>query len=193
MTTPAPGAAVLGAEFAAAAAAINRTWMTPDLAPLADALTVALVEMGFTLHQCREYSPGYRLGGVCITPVSQASGGPGLSVSWAQHDRRAHWQYGPDLHDDDTPHTCSAMATYGRGYRGVQDTMNYALQDALSFAGFTLRSWGEAGATLVTAAPDPGFGEQSTDDEPRCAACGGVDNGEPCPSGPPDDAEGAEQ
>jgi hypothetical protein len=37
--------------------------------------------------------------------------------------------------------------------------MNVALSVALAFVGFTMREFGSAGAILVTAAPEPGFGE----------------------------------
>jgi hypothetical protein len=58
-----------GPEFAAARTAVDRTLMTPTLEQLADGPTVALVEMGFTLHACLEDAPGRHLGGVCLTPV----------------------------------------------------------------------------------------------------------------------------
>ena len=37
--------------------------------------------------------------------------------------------------------------------------MNVALSVALAFVGFTMHEFGSAGATLVTAGPEPGFGQ----------------------------------
>ena len=41
--------------------------------------------------------------------------------------------------------------------------MNVALSVALAFVGFTMREFGSAGAILVTAAPEPGFGDSNQD------------------------------
>jgi hypothetical protein len=150
-----------GPEFAVARAAVDRTLMTPELEQLADGLAIALVEMGFTLHACREDAPGRHLGGVCLTPVSlqRNLGLAGIAVTWTQHDRRAEWAHGPTSLDADGQTPAQAPPTYGRAYQEVQRTMNVALSVALAFVGFTMREFGSAGAILVTAAPDPGFGD----------------------------------
>jgi hypothetical protein len=150
-----------GPEFAAARTAIDRASMTPELEQLADGLAVALVEMGFTLHACRQDSPGSHLGGVCLTPVSveRNPGLAGIAVTWTQHDRRSQWAHGPASLDLDGQAPTEAPPTYGRAYQEVQRTMNVALSVALAFVGFTMREFGSAGAILVTAAPEPGFGE----------------------------------
>ena len=151
-----------GPEFAAARTAVDRTLMAPELEQLADGLTVALVEMGFTLHACREDSPGHHLGGVCLTPVSLERNPElaGIAVTWTQHDRRAEWAHGSTSLDADGQTPVETPPTYGRAYQEVQRTMNVALSVALAFVGFTMREFGSAGAILVTTAPEPGFGEE---------------------------------
>ena len=154
-----------GLEFAAARDALDRRLMTPELEQLADALAVALVEMGFTLHACRQDSPGRHLGGVCLTPISlqRNPAFAGIAVTWTQHDRRSQWSHGPTSLDADGQAPAQQPPTYGRAYQQVQRTMNVALSVALAFAGFTMREFGSAGAILVTAAPEPGFGESDQD------------------------------
>jgi hypothetical protein len=154
-----------GPEFAAARAAVDRTLITPELEQLADALEVALVEMGFTLHACRADSPGRHLGGVCLTPVSMERNPAfaGIAVTWTQHDRRSEWAHGPASLDADGQEPAQAPPTYGRAYQEVQRTMNVALSVALAFVGFTMREFGSAGAILVTSAPEPGFGDNDQD------------------------------
>jgi hypothetical protein len=165
MTTIVPQDADLGPEFARARGCLVRTHLTAELEPLADALAVALVEMGFTLHACPQDSPARHLGGVCLTPVSAQNnpafaGIAGIAVTWTQHDRRAHWPEGPDSLDQDGNTPAQAPPVYGRGYPEVKRTMNVALSVALAFVGFTMREFGSAGAILVTAAPEPGFGQR---------------------------------
>jgi hypothetical protein len=154
-----------GPEFAAARGAVDRSLMTPELELIAEALTVALVEMGFTLHACREEASGRHLGGVCLTPVSvqRNPGFAGIAVTWTQHDRRAEWSHGSASLDGDGQVPTLAPPTYGRAYQEVQRTMNVALSVALAFVGFTMREFGSAGAILVTDAPEPGFGEGDQD------------------------------
>jgi hypothetical protein len=154
-----------GPEFAAARGALDRTLMTAELEQLADALAVALVEMGFTLHACRQDAPGGDLGGVCLTPVSLQRNPEfaGIAVTWTQHDRRSQWSHGPTSLDADGHAPAQQPPTYGRAYQEVQRTMNVALSVALAFVGFTMREFGSAGAILVTAAPEPGFGDSNQD------------------------------
>ncbi len=154
-----------GPEFAVARGALDRTLMTPELEQLADELALALVEMGFTLHACRQDSPGRHLGGVCLTPVSlqRNPAFAGIAVTWTQHDRRSQWSHGPASLDADGETPAEQPPTYGRAYQEVQRTMNVALSVALAFVGFTMREFGSAGAILVTEAPEPGFDEDGQD------------------------------
>jgi hypothetical protein len=154
-----------GPEFAAARGALDRTLMTSELEQLADELALALVEMGFTLHACRQDSPGRNLGGVCLTPVSlqRNPAFSGIAVTWTQHERRSQWSRGPTSLDADGEAPAQQPPAYGRAYQEVQRTMNVALSVALAFVGFTMREFGSAGAILVTAAPEPGFGEDGQD------------------------------
>ena len=150
-----------GPEFAAARGALDRRLMTPELEQLADGLAIALVEMGFNLHACRQDSPGRHLGGVCLTPVSlqRNPAFAGIAVTWTQHNRRSQWSHGPTSLDADGQPPAQQPPTYGRAYQEVQRTMNVALSVALAFIGFTMREFGSAGTILVTAAPEPGFGD----------------------------------
>jgi hypothetical protein len=108
----------------------------PQAALLREVAT-ALVEAGFDLHDCASARGGSRaLGGVCLTPSSPGgSGHPagGVIVGWTQHDRMA------------VDHVRGYPA-----YQGVQETMNYAVADALTALGFQVEGFGEASAHIVT-------------------------------------------
>lgn len=112
---------------------------TGPQAVLARQVATALVEAGFTLHDCAGLAGEKARGGVCLTPNTPGSGGHpagGVIVAWTQHDRMA------------LDHT--------RGYQvyaDVQDTMNYAVADVLLSIGFTVQQFGQASAHIATTAP----------------------------------------
>src|SRR2546421_656893 len=59
------------------------------LYPLARDVAHALTEAGFTLHHCAQHDPLYRLGGLCLLPVSPGhdpGAVGGVVVSWATHN-----------------------------------------------------------------------------------------------------------
>lgn len=67
-------------------------------APLARDVAQALTEAGFTLHDCVQHHPRYRLGGVCLLPIPSRhnpDGQGGIAVSWTTHDLLAlDWDRG---------------------------------------------------------------------------------------------------
>lgn len=110
----------------------------PQAALLREVAT-ALVEAGFNLHDCAGARGGsHALGGVCLTPTAPGSSGHpagGVIVGWTQHDRMA------------VDHVRGYPA-----YEGVQETMNYALADALTALGFQVEEFGQASSHIVTGA-----------------------------------------
>ena len=100
-------------------------------------VATALVEAGSDLHDCAGAPGGARaLGGVCLTPSSLGIPGQpagGVIVAWTQHDQMA------------VEHLRGYPA-----YAGVQETMNYALADALTALGFQVEDFGQASAHIVT-------------------------------------------
>jgi hypothetical protein len=101
----------------------------------ADALTTllvevsaALVEAGFTMHDCAEGGPA---GGVCLVPDP---GRRGILVSWRQHDRMSLQQVRGAEAD-----------------AAVQRTMNAAIAGVLAEMGFRVTPFGSTGCHLVTA------------------------------------------
>jgi hypothetical protein len=101
----------------------------------ADALTTllvevsaALVEAGFTMHDCAEGGPA---GGVCLVPDP---GRRGILVSWRQHDRMSL----------ERVRGAAVEAT-------VQRTMNAAIADVLIEMGFPVTPVGTTGCHLVAA------------------------------------------
>lgn len=104
----------------------------------ADALTTllvevsaALVEAGFSLHDCAEDSPA---GGVCLVPDP---GRRGILVSWRQHDRMSL----------ERVRGAAVEAT-------VQRTMNAAIADVLVEMGFPVTPVGTTGCHLVAASQE---------------------------------------
>jgi hypothetical protein len=92
-------------------------------------VAAALVEAGVTLHDCAGDGP---TGGVCLTP---GPGHYGIVVSWRRHDRM------------------SLQQTRGAAMDAtVQRTMNAAIADLLTQAGFGVEPFGQAGCSLVTPA-----------------------------------------
>ena len=121
-------AAAGDAEFAEAQA------MLASAGLLARDLARSLTEAGLTLHHCAAYDPLYRLGGVCLLPVSAETGTDqgGISVSWTTHDLLLRDQ---------------------RRYRTYQDAhqaMNAVLGRVLTAFGYQLAPFGSGGAWLVT-------------------------------------------
>lgn len=88
----------------------------------------ALVEAGLTLHDC---SGGGSAGGVCLTP---GAGHQGIVISWHRHDRMSLQQVRGDEMDE-----------------AVQRTMNAAIADILSFAGFAVQPFGSSGCSFLPA------------------------------------------
>ena len=85
-------AAAGAAEFAEAEAGLGQhlrisAWTAADpLAPLARDLARSLTEAGFTLHHCATHDPLYRLGGVCLLPVSAgARNGPEQDIGFLDY------------------------------------------------------------------------------------------------------------
>ncbi len=73
---------------------------------------------------------------MCLTPSSPGGSGHaagGVIVGWTQHDRMA------------VDHVRGYPA-----YLGVQETMNYAVADALTALGFQVEGFGDASAHIVT-------------------------------------------
>jgi hypothetical protein len=127
-------------EFADAIACLTnsldwRLCVDDPRAALARDLPQALTEAGFSLHQCAQRHPLYRLGGVCLLPVGgdHAPGAePGIVVSWTTHNLLSlDWARGCE-------------------HRGVQDAMNRALAEVLAALGYEVGSFGTGGATIVT-------------------------------------------
>ena len=90
------------------------------------ALTRALVEAGFTLHDCAVRE---RTGGVCLTPASRQDG---VIVTWTTHDSLSLDGY---HYEED---------------RDVHEVMNYALADVLRTTGWQVNAFGQASAHIVT-------------------------------------------
>ena len=121
-------AAAGDAEFAEAEAGLA------SAGPLARDLARSLTEAGLTLHHCATYDPLYRLGGVCLLPVSPeaGTGQGGISVSWTTHD---------------------LLLRDRRRYRTYQDAhqaMNAVLGSVLTVFGYQVAPFGSGGAWLVT-------------------------------------------
>jgi hypothetical protein len=115
------------------------------LAPLARDIARSLVEAGFTLHHCARTHPLYRLGGVCLLPVSahHDDAQAGVVVSWATHDLLSlDWDRYSTYHD-------------------AHQVMNDALADVLDAFGYEVRPFGSGGAWIVTGrrAQDEGTGQ----------------------------------
>jgi hypothetical protein len=132
----APRAAAGDAEFVEAEARLisSRRYPLAGVGPLARDLARSLSEVGLSLHRCADHDPLYRLGGVCLLPVSAAAGtGQGwISVSWTTHDllRRDQRRY--------------------RTYLDTHQAMNAALGRVLTAFGYQLASFGSGGAWLAT-------------------------------------------
>jgi len=108
--------------------------MLASAGPLARDLARSLTEAGLTLHHCATYDPLYRLGGVCLLPVSAeaGTGQGGISVSWTT-------QY--------------LLLRDQRRYRTYQDAhqaMNAVLGRILTAFGYQVAPFGSGGAWLVT-------------------------------------------
>jgi len=121
-------AAAGDAEFAEAEAGLA------SAGPLARDLARSLIEAGLTLHHCATYDPLYRLGGICLLPVSAEAGtGQGrISVSWTTHDLL--------LRD----------RRRFRTYQDAHQAMNAALGSVLTAFGCQVAPFGSGGAWLVT-------------------------------------------
>jgi hypothetical protein len=90
------------------------------------------------VHDCD--GPGKPLGGVCLLPNTPGGEYPeGIIVGWTPHDRLGHDAYGED-------------PTRARLYHTLKDVMNEDLRFLLETAGVTVQPFGQAGATLATAA-----------------------------------------
>jgi hypothetical protein len=104
-------------------------------APLARDVAAALIEAGFTLHNCAPHHPQYRLGGVCVLPIPahyNPDGQGGIAVSWTTHNLLTlDWDR-------------------GREQRGTQQAMNSALASVLQALGYPVQPFGPGGASLVT-------------------------------------------
>ena len=113
------------------------------LALLARDIACSLVEAGFTLHHCARYDPLYRLGGVCLLPVTAepSPGDPGgVVVSWTTHDLLSlDWDRGNEYH-------------------GAHEVMNGAFAKVLDALGYQTRPFGGGGAWIVTG-HRPGWAE----------------------------------
>jgi hypothetical protein len=117
--------------------------MTTTQVPLYLALLRLMDDLGFRVHDCT--GPGKPLGGVCLFPNTPGGGYPeGIIVCWTPHDRLGRHADGPDPARD-------------RLYHTLQEVMNDDLAFLLETAGCTLQPFGQAGATLITAA---GAGDQ---------------------------------
>jgi hypothetical protein len=102
---------------------------------LASDVARALTEAGFTLHQCVQRHPLYRLGGVCLVPVAAGhdpDGRGGVVVSWTTHNLLS--------------------LDWGRwlACHGTQNVMNGALSEVLDALGFQVSPFGVGGAWIVT-------------------------------------------
>ena len=133
-------AAAGDAEFAEAEARLVSSGYPLADGPLARALARSLIEAGLSLHHCATHHPLYRLGGVCLLPVSAetGTGQGGISVSWTTHDLLLRDQ---------------------RRYRTYQDAhqaMNAALGCVLAAFGYQVAPFGSGGAWLVTGRPNRG-------------------------------------
>jgi hypothetical protein len=104
-------------------------------APLARDVAAALTEAGFTLHDCAPHHPGYRLGGVCVLPITarhNPDGRGGIAVSWTTHNLLTlDWNR-------------------GREHQETQEAMNRALASVLKALGYRVGPFGTGGASLVT-------------------------------------------
>jgi hypothetical protein len=103
------------------------------------AVATALVEAGFSIHDCAGRSADTAIGGVCLTPSADA--GPdneaGVIVSWTQHDRMAvEHRRGLQVH------------------QVIQDVMNDALCTVLVELGFAVRPIGSRDIPFVLADQD---------------------------------------
>ena len=96
---------------------------------------LALTEAGFTLHHCAQSHPLYRLGGVCLVPVTRGhdpDGRGGVVVSWTTHNLLSlDWER-------------------WREYQGAHAVMNGALSEVLDALGFEVSPFGLGGAWIVT-------------------------------------------
>jgi len=103
------------------------------LAPLARDVAFALVEAGFTLHQCDRYSPLWRFGMAYLMPILMESGNgcSYIAVCWTIHDVLLDW----DRHAIHR-HTCPLMNAVAGGI--------------LHAFGFLDRQLGTGGVCLVT-------------------------------------------
>jgi hypothetical protein len=128
--------------------------MTPTQGLLYLALHRLMDDLGFRVHDCT--GPGKPLGGVCLHPTTPGGSYPEGVVAWTPHDRLGRDADGPDPTRDHLYHT-------------LQEVMNDDLALLLETAGCTLQPFGQAGATLVTAAPTGAAAEpERADRDPDC-------------------------
>ena len=136
-------AAASQAEFAEAVRGV----LSADGYPLAEGdppaslvrdVARSLIEAGFTLHQCDQHDPLYRLGGVCLMPIpgESGTGHRGIAVSW-------------------TTHNLLLLDWYRYGiYRRTLRLMNAALGGILHGSGYRVQELSTGGAWLVTGRRD---------------------------------------
>jgi hypothetical protein len=109
------------------------------LAPLAREVARTLTLAGFAVHHCVQADSLYRLGGVCLLPVTgwgSAGGQAGVAVSWTTHSLLSlDWD------------------RWGE-YRDVLEAMNGALAGVLNALGFCVEPFGPGGASLVAGRRD---------------------------------------
>jgi len=128
------------AELADAVSGLTDSYGGPlaaddPLAPLARGVACSLVEAGFTLHHCARHHRLYRLGGVCLLPVTSGpgcGGSGGVVVSWTTHDLLSlDWDRWTEYH-------------------GAHEVMNGALAQVLDALGYQIQPFGCGGAWVVT-------------------------------------------
>lgn len=111
--------------------------------PLQQRVAMAIVALGFTIHDCNGIAGAKHLGGVCLLPLTESGG---IAVCWTSHD---------------VAHTTEA-GELGTVARELNGEMNELLAGYLERVGFTVEPFGTGGAYQVTAAPadgwDPGLG-----------------------------------
>ena len=104
------------------------------LAPFARAIARSMTEAGLTVHRCAPYDPLYRLGGICLLPVSAGpdAGRAGVVVSWSTHSLLLlDWdRYGTHV--------------------GIHQAINNAIGGILRAFGYETEPFGSGGAWLVT-------------------------------------------